>query len=121
MGPQGHDSSAWHTHLADVPLERWVEMELYKWSPILPAMWELISEGASVGRDAGTRTSWAPRELTVVYLLASTIDMYLNHRLLTITQQRLFSETLQTALFYLALSNLDVPLLPPLASPDSAS
>lgn len=75
-------------------------------------MWELVSEGASVGRDASTRTSWGPRELTVVYLLASTIDMYLNHCLLTITQQRLFSETLQTALFCLAFSNLDVPLSP---------
>lgn len=111
MGPQGHDSSVWHT------------LQMCPWK----GGWKLnyingvqFSQrcGSSFLRDPqwaetpALELHWAPRELTVVSLLASTIDMYLNHLLPTITQQRLFSETLQTALFYLAFSNLDVPLSP---------
>lgn len=70
----------------------------------------LISEGHSEGGDS--RTSLSPREPPFVHLSTSTVYVHLNHLLLNVIQQRLFSETPQTTLNYLGFSKSDVPLSP---------
>lgn len=61
------------------------KLNWHKWSPIFPAMCELVSEGPSGDRDSGPGTSFSPPgKPTFVHLPDSKVDVYLSHLRLSI-------------------------------------